>query len=445
VIGRFVRRVLGCGLAFWLLSAPQASAAEEGTFYLEKIEVEDSSPSVAAIVLSQSLLKEGLRYSETDLQDALARVRRLPFVRDAELALLKGTSRGAYRLRISVERMSPLFVQGSSNLSLFNETVRLRQTGDSLFENGAALGLRTFVGREGMAYAGVGTTGSAYGELGYTQYDLFGTGGYASADLQYSASGNVLVLPFLADPSVSGWQVGESFAARAAIGIPIRRNDSIRARYAHIQAGARGMAPVFGQPDTPEANASGRLSIDQADLDWLHDTTDDALLPTRGLFLAAGAGLLKANTPESFSIVPPPGGPGPPPTSAAAQTTDTVFVSLAATRYLPVTSRQTVFGSLEGYVGRTRLDEQPRDTTFGVTGRLGHSISLWGSSSTSHDIDDLRLETVLEYSYDRAPPVPPPAYRRFERLRIGTGLVLRSRWALLRLGLSYAVFDRGGQ
>ncbi|HMF09894.1 MAG TPA: hypothetical protein VKJ00_12205 [Thermoanaerobaculia bacterium] len=445
---RLVCRLAASGLAFWLVaSAPPASAADEATFYLERIEVDNAPPAIGAIVLSQSLLKEGSRYSETELRDALSRVRRLPLVRDAEFALHKGSSRGAYRLSISVERMSPFFLQGSSNLSLFNETVRLRETGRSLFDNSAAVGLRDSVGRQGMLFAGIGTTGSAYGELGYTQYGLFGTGGYAAADLQYSASGNVLVLPFLADPSLSGWEVGESFAARLAVGVPIRRNDSIRARYAHIQADARTVAPVFGfQPDTPAAITKGRLSIDQADLDWLYDTTDDALLPTQGLFLSAGPGTLKANTPESFPTVsPPPGqGPGPPPGPAAAQTTNTAYISLSATRYLPVTDRQTLLGSLQGYAGRTRVDQQPRATTFGLVGTLGHSMSLL-SSSSSRDIDDLRLETFLEYTYDRGPPLPAPSYTRFERLRVGTGVVFRSRWALLRLGLSYAVFERGMQ
>jgi hypothetical protein len=434
-----VCRLAASGLAFWLVaSAPAVSAAEEATFYLETIEVDNASPAIGAIVLSQSLLKEGSRYSETELRDALSRVRRLPFVRDAEFALHKGSSRGAYRLGISVERMSPFFVQGSSNLSLFGETVRLRETGQSLFDNSAAVGLRDSVGGQGMLFAGIGTTGSAYGELGYTQYGLFGTGGYAAADLQYSASGNVLVLPFLADPSLSGWEVGESFAARLAVGIPIRRNDSIRARYAHIQADARAVAPLFGQPDTPAANASGRLSIDQADLDWLYDTTDDALLPTEGLFLSAGAGLLKANTPESFPVGVGPGPSLPSP----AQTTNTAFLSLAASRYLPVTDRQTVLASLQSYAGRTRVDERPRETTLGLVGGLGHSLSLL-SSSRNRDIDDLRLETFLEYSYDRGPPLPPPAFTRFERLRVGTGVVLRNRWALLRVGVSYTVFDRG--
>lgn len=446
---RLLPGLASCLVLLLLGATPAALATDEASFFLESVHVVNASSSVGKIVISQSLLKEGARYSEADFQDALARINRLPFVLNARFELAKGSHRGAYSLQITIETMSPLFLQASSNLSLFGEQIQVQRNGKSFFENTAAIGLRGFVGRQGVLFGGVGTADSAFGQIGYTQYGLFGTGGYASADLQYARSGNVLILPFVADPSVSGWEVRDTFSGRLALGVPIGGNHSIRARYIRVQADVRRLEPVFSEPGRAEEIGRGRLSLDQLDLYWLYDTTDEVVFPTRGLFVVAGPGLLKGETPPTFQLVPGPNGsPIDVRTVRDRRETRTVYVSLSATHYLPLTPRHTVLAGLEGYVGPTQVNGQGSDSTFRLAARLGHSAGLWSEERTSR-LGDLRLETTVDYSYENAGPARPSTarttsfYDRFERLRLGSGIVLRNGWALLRVGLTYTVFDRG--
>src|SRR5690242_2048628 len=68
---------------------------------VSRIEVRGSVP--AGIILSQSALVEGRGYTESDLDAAIARLRRLPFVHDARYALEGET------LVLEVDGVTPLF------------------------------------------------------------------------------------------------------------------------------------------------------------------------------------------------------------------------------------------------------------------------------------------------------------------------------------------------
>lgn len=78
-------------------------------FLIETITVEGVGREAArGIIVAESLLQEGESYSEDELRKAVYRVKRLPFVVEADFSLKKGSERGAYELVITVEETKPV-------------------------------------------------------------------------------------------------------------------------------------------------------------------------------------------------------------------------------------------------------------------------------------------------------------------------------------------------
>ncbi|MCP4896454.1 MAG: hypothetical protein GY906_05715, partial [bacterium] len=93
-------------IALLLVIAPSAihgAQVEEVSFLIEEIRFEGLHLVSERIVLAESLLKAGTTYSETELQHAVRRIRRLPSVLTVDFRLDRGTERGRYRLIVSVE------------------------------------------------------------------------------------------------------------------------------------------------------------------------------------------------------------------------------------------------------------------------------------------------------------------------------------------------------
>ncbi len=105
-------------------AAPDAPAVAPGvsvsaadlsapTFVIEKIVVEGVRHGSEKIVAAETLLTPGETYSEAQLQQALHRVERLPFVVQAELSLRRGSERGRFELLIAVTEAKPVFYGGT--------------------------------------------------------------------------------------------------------------------------------------------------------------------------------------------------------------------------------------------------------------------------------------------------------------------------------------------
>ena len=88
---------------------------EPPRFLIESVVVE-GVPQAAGrrIVSGETLLKMGQTYTERELRQAVYRVRRLPFVVNAESTLRKGEHDG-YELVIPVVEETPVFLSAGTN------------------------------------------------------------------------------------------------------------------------------------------------------------------------------------------------------------------------------------------------------------------------------------------------------------------------------------------
>ncbi|HEV7516547.1 MAG TPA: hypothetical protein VGR07_09635 [Thermoanaerobaculia bacterium] len=377
-------------LAFFLAVPAAATPADEAPrFLIEKITVAGNRrPASARIVVSESLLHEGRTYSEDELRDAIHRIKRLPFVIDADFALQKGSERGRYLLVVTVDETRLLFAAVPVELDTHGETIstaELRAPRHFDFGDSTLLGVRQFVGSEGLVFAALGSTNNLF-QVGYTRYDLFGPGSFASATLAFGIPGSSAI------PSLS-------------VGLPLTANQSLRATVSRF-----------------ERRSTLVSERRVAELDWLYNTTDDLFFPTRG----------KTAEADLFYRLPVVAAGEP----DARQWT----LALSGRSHRPLTARQSWSVGYEAAVDRfsgLRESLQPL-YEYRASLDLRHALDLWQGES-AHGRGDLRLETSIERAVFHADhdlslalavdPVYPYTLR--------SALVFRNPWAVVRLGVSY--------
>jgi hypothetical protein len=386
-----------------------ASADPAPSFLIEKISVaRNRRPASAHIVLAESLLVAGRVYSEEQLRTAIYRIKRLPFIVDADFALEKGSERGRYGLVITIEESRPLFVGYDLETQTFPRVpdVGLRQT--RLTHDTWIVGTREFVGSDGLVF---GSVAEGLYQAGYTQYEIFGHGSFLSASLSSDHDGRFLT------PSLSA-------------GIPLTVNQSLRATASWARDKVRG------EPDEREEQGS-------IELDWLYDTTDDPIFPTLGTQSSLAGSDLK------FRAVSSP----PAPQSGFRSEQEFRNFSLSVRRYWPVSNRQSVSLGFTGSAYRVSQSfssslgpvvSDPYDTSQASL-LIGHSFDFI-SGERARRWGDLRLETTAEYqgSYTDNSLVKFFGERNLSfRPVLRTGLVFRNPWGVVRLGLSYLGKFRG--
>lgn len=288
--------------AVWPAAAQseEPSATEPARFLIESIAVLGVDRAATRdIVAKESRVEPGTEVDEDQLRQAIYRVRRLPFVIDADFSLQKGSERGRYVLEIRIEMESSIFADlsgGWSDAHGVNFGPR--------FDWYASVGARRFVGARGYAFGSIDRGGNL--QVGYTQFHLFGSGSYlsggAATDVDDRAAGYSLSL---------------------AAGKPLSATQSLRGSL------------TYGSSDDSKGQSQN--------LEWRFDSTDDPLLPTRGgtatLQAAYGVGHGRFRSGEGVSY-----------------RSDSRFLSLGtgAQFYRPLTSRQSVWVSL----GASRFDSE---------------------------------------------------------------------------------------
>ncbi|HEX3532136.1 MAG TPA: hypothetical protein VH988_34180 [Thermoanaerobaculia bacterium] len=387
------------------LAAAPLRAQEPPRFLIESIVVEGVSRAAGRqIVADESLLKPGQTYTEPQLRQAVYRIKRLPFVVDAEFSLRKGSERGAYGLVVKVEEATPVFflAEADAQRGLSTDSFTGKRRTVTLWQRFGTLGSRMFVGSHGLAYGSVEKVQHQDGELvqaGYTQYDLFGAGSFAGVEAN-SAEGF---------RGVSQYQVG-LFG-----GVPLTSAQSLR---------------VDLEWDRSKGVFEEQLNQNEqrlASLDWIYNTTDDPLFPMSGTSASVSAtyGWIDERSRSGgsdpgfdFSLHPR-------------------FVSIGGggTYHQPLTARQSLElgGSFnwETFAYRERI---PGSTSLRGQVVLGHSVNLWGYERTQR-FGDLRWENLVVANYYDLNGVlgGPPA----KSVDLTSSLGYRSRWGVLRLSFTY--------
>jgi outer membrane protein assembly factor BamA len=406
--------------------APASLRAQEGDpaerFLIEKITVEGvQRRSARAIVAAETRLREGETYTEAALRQAIYRVKRLPFVLDAEMSLRRGSTRGAYELVVTVEPTRPVFFLAQTNGSILSEDDApfLADRDRFFYSSSATAGVRQFLGARGLVFASVDKSegfAPSY-RAGYTLYNLAGSGGYASVGSSWTR-----------DDDFNDF---ESLTGNAELGFPLSANQSLRSSVFW----ARGDGRI-------EQNVGEALEITSrseswgVDLDWRYDTTDDPVFPSQGDKVTGGVAYSEGRTRITTSI-------GDLEAAFVETSTDSTFaLGLSGIRHIRLTPRQSVALGADGF--RREYDAEPRSpfasTGFwraGVEGR--HSLSLWGFEKTER-LGDLRLESALFLSHSRA-SVPAAEDPSATSAGLTTAVVFRNAWGILRASLTYSEDD----
>ncbi len=410
-MGRLARVPL-LALALLFCAGARAGAEEPPTFLIERVVVEGlERESARQIVLSESLLAEGGTYSEPQLRDAVSRVKRLSFVVDADMALRKGSERGAYELVIAVEAAKPVAFALDVDVFYFDNQYLPGEADNEELAAGAAVTVsaRKFVGARGLLFGSVQAYDDDLGigtfQLGYTRYGLFGAGSYASAALS-SAVG---------DEHDKG-----NLQASAQVGIPITGNHALRASAAWTSIDTR--FDFFGGFNETQIEAW------RGELEWIYDSTDDPLFATSGRRITASgvygsrrqtervrAGNGEFDFDQRYSD-------------------DSWLVSAQGRQYWSITPKQSLgFGA-----GATHLESvEFTGSSTGVYVEAIHAFNVWDFAIRQRRGGDLRLETVLrvDASHYASDFVDDDYDTRDARLR--TSLLFRNAWGVYRLGFSY--------
>jgi len=251
-----------------------ATALAQSAVQLERIDV-NASRAHPEIIIAETRLQTGRTYTVDEIEQAIYRVRRLPFVAGATYVLEPGITPGAKVLRIDVFDELPFHV--------LVDAQGVAQTGGYLAYVGE-FGVRFFPTRTGVldlmdggaGFSAGGGGGSHFGDLSvqYTTYGLFGTSVYAGIGVtRHSTSGDRLVSPLL------------------LLGIPLTQTQTVRATYAR------------------SGDKSNNSSL--ATAEWLIDRSDDPYFPHLGWSAAAGPQWERIGIITEFTG---PRRPGVPPT-----------------------------------------------------------------------------------------------------------------------------------
>ncbi len=243
---RRLRTASWLALLFLLfLAIPSAGRSQEpaldepARFLIESIVVEGIERAATRdIVAKETRVEPGSTVDEDQLRLAIYRVRRLPFVVDADFSLRKGSERGRYALVVRIEMASSIFADLSANTGW-----ERGEPGGGDLNYFGTIGARQFVGSGGYAFGSIDRLDNI--QVGYTQFHLFGPGSFLSA----AVSSNL---------DTHDGSIGVALSG----GKPLSVSQSVRATTTYFHS------DLF--------NDWG------GSLEWVSDSTDDPLLPTRG-------------------------------------------------------------------------------------------------------------------------------------------------------------------
>ncbi len=379
---------------------------------VSRIDVRGNVP--AGIVTSQTALAEGRSYSDKDLDLAMARLRRLPFVFDATYTIDGDT------LVIEVNPMSRFFGDLTATGSGYD--------GDQSGIAALAGGGRLFLGSGGVAQAHVTQTVSegddaTLVDAEYSHYGIAGTRLWARGSVGYSLRNDN---NYDADPT---WNLD--------VGYPLTVRQSLTASW--VDSGYRIQRTLL--PDGPTFNGFNNFNATR--LLWTWDTTEDPFFMRTGEIINAGPTWAKQSTQTGgFTIFVP----GDVVVHTSRNESETRSLDVDARKYFATGTRGAVFGGLAASAFHT-------ESTLSALGPIpfepnevdGHRVVL--SAGYAHNLFDW-----LSRSGTRQRVELGASYRRnsFEqRFRGETSInsytvdaayVLRRQYATVRLGLSY-LFD----
>lgn len=399
------RRILGSLPVLLCLGAPVlpavAQTPEPARFLLESIVVEGvQRDAPREIVVGESLLKPGSEYTEQELREAVYRVKRLPFVVDADFSLRRGSERGTYELVIAVKETSILFY--SANLAGGYDGDAFPDEDRVDWGASGTVGARYFVGSQGLVFGsvqGYDQGGAQTAQVGYTHFNLFGRGGFATVGLATSVDDDL----------------ADGYEGSFSLGLPLVGNHSIR-----VDLSTQRLD--YGQ----FGGFSFESELYSSAVAWIYDTTDDPLFPSTGSRVTGSVGYGRAEDRRDG------------PDSRETFRSDGYQTNLGMERYWALSPRQSIGGDLRGNIGRFESDDPffsgGATTRYSVGAGLLHSMDLWGFERTER-IGDLRWENSIGFGY--ADSDSDFFSSNSSDLNLATSVAFRNAWGVMRLSFGY--------
>lgn len=451
-------------LALVLLPAAIADAQateplrlEEGLFFIESITVEETRALSAEIVISESRLLEGREYTESELRDAIHRIKRLPLVLDAEFTLRKGSARGLYDLRVTVRETRLWFWGLDVEILAWSEPVSVQglKTTDVVAGSNGLIGRRFPAGRHGFFYLALGGTEGTI-QAGYTHYDPFGRGGvlgisYGFADCNAPADDVSASDPgddgcqaeFMTlglDPTYSTWStLGSSHRARLILGVPIEGNNSFRLLASYRWADSSLRRQALQTDPRRFGIADGRTDVD-LNASWVFNSVDDPVFPTSGRLLEAGLDfkLLQADITQ-FDLTSE--------VETLFGTADSMQAGALFTGrwHRPLNPAHSLWYGGELFIGASRVSDLPSQDLELID---NFTLAWTAAASFGHGAfikrvregkkwRDLRWDSTLQVFGNGLGSNPWPGRVPGYGFRFSTGLTYRNTWGVLRLQVGY--------
>ncbi|HVG22841.1 MAG TPA: hypothetical protein VND45_01695, partial [Thermoanaerobaculia bacterium] len=271
-----MRRIV---LALCFLATATAALAQQAParYRLERIVVEGSRVD-DTVVRGEARLEEERMYGEADFQQAVYRIRRLPFVTDAVYRIEPGVTAGGTTLVIRILDVTPVYYD------LSGLGVRL-ENGETVRDGTALLGARAHLANLGIVEGAVEKSDNAEGiavGLAYRAYDIMGTGGFATAAIGQRFKTKIRDY----DPSFA-----------VTLGYPITQRQTVTLAAAKAGSGITRDFDVNGDDDDDDdddtdrddnRNLTNSDAFTFAALRWWYETIDDPYFATRGVQISGG-------------------------------------------------------------------------------------------------------------------------------------------------------------
>jgi hypothetical protein len=347
-------------------STPAVLAQHPVSFVIEAIVVEGVKHGSEKIVVSELLLTLGTAYTEAELRQALYRVRRLPFVVDADFSLRRGSERGRFELVVKVSQAWPVFFGGSA--AAVGVDGPFGGNTEWFAQIAPQIGARVFFGGQNEISATVSGSATsqqprfdspnAFFDLSYRHHNVFGR--------------HVVGTLFARKPQSSG----RGLELGASVGVPLSRVSTLDGTFLRHHVDFGGLPAGAGSSET---SYRGLLS-------WRLDTTDDPFVPRQGSRLLSELSYDSAE--GTYTFLPNPNDPTQPVDTASIGNSQAVSVSVGGRRYWAVSTHGSLGlgASLRGSKGSSDIAISELGVEYGIDHRAGTGLL---------EVEFLRLLTSL--------------------------------------------------
>lgn len=403
-----------CVLAFATAAFAQQQPAR---YRLERIVVEGSRVD-DTVVRGESRLKEERMYTDADFQQAVYRIRRLPFVTDAVYRLEPGVTAGGTTLVIRILDVMPVFydLNGTGTRLADGETVR---------DGSALLGGRWHLANLGVIEGAVEKSDFAEGinvGLAYRAYDIMGTGGFASAAIAQRFKTELRDY----DPSIA-----------VMVGYPLTQRQTVTLSAAQAGTSVTRDFDVNGDDDDDDDDDTDRDDnrdltdsdgFTFASLRWWYETIDDPFFATRGVQISGGPTWARSDfTFERYEVSEPD------------DVAETELSSEAYGLAFDASGYRKLFGRTVGFVrlsGNGTQDQQTENET--LSGSAGAGLAFDFHSQADNVLRPFKARLEIGAAY-RTTQISRPSLPEISVNDVAAqaAFVLRHRWGTVRLTGTY--------